>query len=118
MSDPITDDEVEPGVSSWEPTTDVVELALLGKLIEECSELTKIAARCVMRGLDDVDDDGISNGWALLTELGDVQARINDVSSVLNMRDDLIELRAEAKSVFHLRWLRHLKQRFGSKRDP
>jgi hypothetical protein len=118
-TDETDDDEIEPGVSAWVPITDVVALALLGKLIEECNELSKTAARCIMRGLEDVDEDtSESQGWLLLNELADVQARINDVSRVFNMRDDLIELRAEAKSMFHLKWLRHLKRVFGSRYEP
>jgi hypothetical protein len=105
------------GVSSWVPTVDRVELALLGKLLEETAELGKIAARCIMQGLGDRDPEtGRLNCLVLSDELSDMQARIKSVEHVLSIGPE--PQRVEAKYNFHLSWLRDLKRRFGSRWTP
>jgi hypothetical protein len=105
------------GVSSWVPTVDRVELALLGKTLEETCELGKIAARCIMQGLDDRDPETtVANRMALTAELSDMEARILDVRQVLEL-PMLIE-NTVRKSKFHLSWLRDLARRFGSRWRP
>jgi hypothetical protein len=105
------------GVSSWVPTVDRVELALLAKLLEETTELGKIAARCIMQGLDDRDPETwVANRMALTSELSDMEARILDVRQVLEL--PMLTENTVRKSKFHLTWLRDLKARFGSRLRP
>jgi hypothetical protein len=105
------------GVSSWVPTVDRVELALLGKLLEETTELGKIAARCIIQGLDGHDPETLmQNSVVLAAELSDMEARILDVRQVLDL--PWLTERTVKKSKFHLAWLCDLKRRFGSRLTP
>jgi NTP pyrophosphatase (non-canonical NTP hydrolase) len=64
-------------MSKWVPTTNLLELRRLGKLGEELGELSNVASRCIIQGLDEVDPGtGKVNRLRLLDELADVQAQI------------------------------------------
>lgn len=68
------EDDTTP-VSTWMPLTDPVDLAHIGKLAEECAELSKICARIIIQGLDGVDPEtGVPNMEALWKEIADVSA--------------------------------------------
>lgn len=68
------EDDATP-VSTWMPLTDPVDLAHIGKLAEECAELSKICARIIIQGLDGVDPEtGVPNMEALGKEIADVTA--------------------------------------------
>lgn len=59
----------------WQPITDRGDLKHLVKLAEECAELSKILARCVIQGMDGVDPStGEVNRVALQNEIADVAA--------------------------------------------
>lgn len=65
----------EGAISAWLPEQDQHRLAVLGKLIEECNELSARAARCIIHGLGEVDPDtGRLNGIELAREMADVEA--------------------------------------------
>lgn len=53
--------------SKWIPMTNLVDLAHLGKLLEECGELTGITARCIIQGIDEADpESGKKNHLAVV----------------------------------------------------
>lgn len=77
MSDthPLADGQTQ--ISPWMPEQDRVRLAALGKLIEECNELSARAARCIVQGIDELDPDtGRTNRAELEREIADVYATI------------------------------------------
>lgn len=62
-------------ISAWMPEQDRNRLAVLGKLIEECNELSARAARCIIHGLDECDpDSGLRNRDELGREVSDLKA--------------------------------------------
>lgn len=64
--------------SKWIPMKNEVDLAVLGKLLEELNEAGAIGARCVIQGMDGVNpEDHVINRDALEKELADVQAMID-----------------------------------------
>lgn len=63
--------------SNWRPETDLVRLAVLGKLAEELAEAGAIVARCIIQGIDQNEPEtGLPNIIALQRELADVEAAI------------------------------------------
>lgn len=61
----------------WVPTTNLLHLRRLGKLLEELGELTEVAARCVIQGIDEVDPKtGVVNRLRLQNEIADVAAQL------------------------------------------
>jgi hypothetical protein len=63
--------------SPWRPTTDRLELAVLGKLAEECAELGAATARCIIQGIEEADPEtGEPNRVWLEKEIADVEAMI------------------------------------------
>lgn len=61
--------------SKWIPMTNLVDLAHLGKLGEECGELSSIVSRCIIQGIDECDPEtGKPNRLALEEEIADVMA--------------------------------------------
>ena len=66
---------VEGQISPWLPEQDRHRLAILGKLIEECNELSARAARCIIHGIDEIDPDtGRTNRQELEREIADARA--------------------------------------------
>lgn len=65
-------------ISPWMPEQDQLRLAWLGKLIEECNELSARAARCIIQGLDARDPKSqTANRFELAREMADVAACIH-----------------------------------------
>lgn len=64
-------------LTKWIPTTNLVELRRLGKLLEELGEATAVAGRCIIQGLCEIDPStGVLNKTRLEQELADVDAQI------------------------------------------
>lgn len=65
-------------MTKWIPTTNLMELRRLGKLGEELGELSNVASRCIIQGIDETDPGtGKVNRQRLLDELADVAAQID-----------------------------------------
>jgi NTP pyrophosphatase (non-canonical NTP hydrolase) len=63
-------------LTKWTPTTDLAMLRRMGKLAEELGELTNVAARCIIQGIDEIDPGtGKVNRERLENEIADVQAQ-------------------------------------------
>lgn len=100
--------------SKWIPISDPVKLAGLGKLIEECGELSAIAGRCIIQGMLGVDPStGKVNREALIDEIADVYA-LSQVAFkyVLHLEEaECVEMlrRAQRKMEMKDAWLEMLK---------
>jgi len=71
----------------WNPETDPVLLALLGKFIEELSECSHMAARCLIQGIGEVEPvTFLPNRGELEKEIADVLATAELVC--INLRLD------------------------------
>lgn len=65
-------------MTKWVPTTNLMELRRLGKLGEELGELSNVASRCIIQGINETDpSSGKVNRQRLLDELADVAAQID-----------------------------------------
>ncbi|CUX03708.1 hypothetical protein [Agrobacterium genomosp. 2] len=72
-------------INAWKPEGDVVLHQALGKLAEECSELAKIATRCMIQGY--VEADPVTqklNSTQLMEEVADVRATMRWLFDVLD----------------------------------
>lgn len=64
-------------VSKWLVEDDPKLVRRFGKLLEECGELTSVAARCIIQGVNDVDPSSKRfNRDRLIDEMADVLAQI------------------------------------------
>jgi hypothetical protein len=88
-------------ISDWQPLTDKHLLAVLGKLGEETSELSKILFRTIIQGgLDEKDPEtGKTNRKAIEEEIADVRALIDHAETRLGL--DLSRLASRRKRKFH-----------------
>lgn len=76
----------EGTISPWMPEQDRIRLAVLGKLIEECTELAGRAARCIIQGIDERDPaTGRRNREELGREMSDVTACIHMAEEILRV---------------------------------
>ncbi len=88
-----------------------LEQHLLLKLIEECTEVAKEAAKCMQFGMDEVYEPvGISNRERLIGELNDVMAilqMLNNISAAsdkhnnLGYEPDVKAINAKIEKVLH-----------------
>ena len=93
-------------LNPWIPITDRVQLALLGKLGEECGELTQAVCRCIIQGVDECEPvTGKKNVDALQDEIADVLALIDIVIDNYNLLSEIDE-RISMKREHVKQWLR------------
>lgn len=72
-----TDEIKDTKLNSWHPITDVKDLKVLGKLLEELGELTSAVSRCIIQGMDERHPiTQKSNRVWLEEEIADVAATI------------------------------------------
>jgi NTP pyrophosphatase (non-canonical NTP hydrolase) len=96
--------------SKWIPMTDLQALAALGKLAEECGELSAIIARCIIHGIEEKDPEtGEVNAIALKKEIADVQGLSKLVVRHFGMDPAAIAERAEKKYRMKVEWLEMLR---------
>lgn len=89
-------------ISPWLPEQNRIRLAVLGKLIEECNELSARAARCIIHGVNEIDPDtGQPNIVELSKEMSDVMACI-DTAFAIGAHPS--KSRTERKSAGFRRW--------------
>lgn len=68
---------IEQTVSPWMPITDPLDLAILGKLGEECNELAGRLFRTIIQGTNEPDPkSGLYNLAEIKMEIADVKASI------------------------------------------
>lgn len=87
----------------WKPITNQLDLAHLGKLGEECGELTAVNERCKIQGLDGLNPEtGKPNRRWLEEEIADVLACLDRVVERFNLDKEFI-MQREAKKIALLR---------------
>ncbi|MGQ8634415.1 hypothetical protein ACUTJJ_23360 [Agrobacterium sp. DKPNP3] len=73
-------------INAWKPEEDVVLHQALGKLAEECSELAKIATRCMIQGYAEADPVTEKlNRTQVMEEVADVRAAMRWLFDVLDI---------------------------------
>lgn len=98
----------------WIPEKNTLNIALLGKLAEEASELAGICSRSIIQGIEGKNPEtGISNIVALENEIGDVLAKINLAIPYLNLDLGHIQNRRALKQQFSGRWFSALNDAEG-----
>ena len=80
----------------------------LTKLVEECGELTQIAAKkMAYMNLDVHPDNGGSMKQRLEEEMGDVMAAVSFVIASLGLDNEAIMKRADEKTRLFVKWENH-----------
>lgn len=94
--------------SAWIPETDPVKIAILGKSIEEASELVKILARCIVQGIEQSNPDTEEpNREELADELDDVETMIHIIRTHFNVPSS--KDRQRKKANYQSRWYEMLE---------
>lgn len=92
-------------ITLWLPETRTVIHQALGKAAEESAELSKIAVRCMIQGLDAVDPvTGKPNRKSLADELADVEATTEWLFELLSLDVEAHNARATRKLEGFRRW--------------
>ena len=108
----MTDPAPDPAPAHWQPCSNPLDIALLGKLMEEAGELTQVAARCLIQGLDRRSPGtGKLNFIWLQEEIADLQAIMAHVTTQLGLDREEIAQRMREKLEFKAPWFDWLAQR-------
>lgn len=92
-------------LNPWQPETNPLRLAVLGKLAEELAECSAIVSRCIIQGIDESEPETkVLNREALEKELADVHATIADVMQHFNLRMGFMSTRIRLKREHLARW--------------
>ena len=96
---------IEDTLNPWQPTTNKLELALLGKLLEELGEATQAVSRCIIQGLNEVHPiTNKNNTDAMLEELADVNACMQLVGDYVQARNSILNKRTLDKIAYLQAW--------------
>ena len=102
-------------ITPWNPVTDPQENAVLGKFLEEVSELGAILARIKIQGADGIHPvTGKPNLAALMEEVADVTAQAELASGFYGLDANAIRTRVERKKNLMRLW--HGLMRWGAHR--
>jgi hypothetical protein len=86
------------GMNPWEPISNPLTLKHLGKLGEECGELSSAVSRCIIQGIRATEPtSGKPNDVWLMEEIADVLANINLVVAHLGLSNHFISVRKTEK---------------------
>lgn len=97
--------------SPWQPESGKINLAAIGKLGEEASELCKACFRIVIQGVDGNDPDNSKpNLQALQEEIADVLAMANICIDRFKMLREEIAARGKEKMAHKLAWFDLIKE--------
>lgn len=99
------------GPSDWQPITSKVDLAVLGKLSEEASELCSAIARCIIQGLHEAEPitGKINREW-LMNEIADVEAMIMHAKRHFSLGTLRMQNRTRAKYAYKKPWFDALEE--------
>lgn len=82
----------------WQPTTDKLDLAVLGKMGEELSECSTVTNRCIIQGIDEREPEtGKLNREWLMEEIADVLATTGAAIAHFGLDDRKIAERVQKK---------------------
>ena len=97
--------------NDWTPTTDLLILRRMGKMMEEAGELVGVASRAIIQGIEEADPEtGRTNRLRLEEEIADVYAQLDATVAALKLRPGFITVRRARK--------RDLMQQFESHLTP
>lgn len=97
-------------VSDWQPITDKVDLAYLGKTGEELGELVAALFRCIIQGILEVEPTTKKpNKQWLEYEIADVRMMFDHLVPHFELDLDRMELRGARKYAFKKLWFDSLK---------
>jgi hypothetical protein len=97
-------------LNPWQPESNALALALLGKLSEEVGELTAAVARCMIQGINESEPvTGKPNRDWLEDELADVSAAGSLVIEYFGLNDRRMDARFDRKREHLKAWHRLLK---------
>ena len=93
-----TAEATSPKMNPWQPISDAVDLKHLGKLAEECGELSAAVSRCIIQGVNEQEPvTGKVNRQWLEDEMADVIAGIGLTCERFGLNTARMEARAERK---------------------
>lgn len=96
--------------SNWQPITSKHDLAVLGKLGEEASELGSAISRCIIQGIDESEPRTLkSNRQWLEEEIADVMALTTIAIQRLGLDTEAIMERRRRKIKYKEPWFVSLK---------
>lgn len=91
--------------SPWQPMSDPLDLAHLGKLGEECGELSAAINRCVIQGIDECEPVTLKpNRQWLEDEIADVMAGMRLAVKRFDLDLRRIDKRADRKTAHLQQW--------------
>lgn len=90
----------------WQPITDPIQIAVLGKLGEELNELGAAVSRALIQGVDGIDPDtDRANRRLIADEIADVEAMILHTRMLLEVPNYQTAGRRDRKFEFIRKWL-------------
>ena len=93
-------------ISEWQPITNKHDLAVLGKLGEEASELCSAICRCIIQGMDGLEPTtGKPNRQWLEEEIADVMALVTLAIQEFNLDSAAISERCSRKIAYKFIWI-------------
>ena len=99
------DDGQRIRMSKWEPETDPRILRRIGKTGEELSELLRVIQRMIIQGYHGVDPEtGLPNEDAMLKEIADVYAQLDETVDTFGLDILAIEERRKLKRGYMREW--------------
>lgn len=92
-------------MEKWTPTTDLLILRRMGKLLEELNELGVEASRCIIQGIDKINPSNCRpNRINLEDEIADVYAQLDETVLALELNDHTIQNRRANKRLKMRDW--------------
>lgn len=106
-----TDEIPTDGPSDWQPITNKHDLAVLGKLGEEASELSTACHRCTIQGMDEQEPTtGKPNRQWLEEEIADVLAMAEIAMDRFGLNPEVINDRRMRKVAYKQPWFDALER--------
>lgn len=93
-----------PRMNPWVPETNPAALRRLGKTSEELGELGKVIGRIICQGLEGKDPDGTPNTIALVEEISDVYAQLDECVHLFGFDPSIVEARRKRKRAMVRDW--------------
>lgn len=101
----MADDKKQSDYNPWHPMSKPIDLKHLGKLAEECGELSAAIARCIIQGIDEKEPvTGKVNKEWLEDEIADVMANIFLVERHFGLNSERMMKRGAAKAKKLITW--------------
>lgn len=112
-----TEDIPHKVANNWEPITNPLLIAMIGKTIEELSELSGALARMLIQGINELEPESKngkpprSNKQIVEDEIADVYAKMHTLTIELGLDVNNINQRMLRKQRFSRSWFDYLRQK-------